>query len=80
MFYGLGKKVICPPSTVLHFEFSKNTRRTCDLKLNALLIHISQFARELFGKCHMKKHIDEAFVKFPSRWDLNATTVISYRD
>jgi len=38
MLYGLGKKVSCPPSTVLHFEFSKNTRRTYDLKLNALLI------------------------------------------
>ena len=38
MLYGLRKKVSCPPSTVLHFEFSKNTRRTYDLKLNALLI------------------------------------------
>jgi len=38
MLYGLGKKVSCPPSAVLHFEFSKNTRRTYDLKLNALLI------------------------------------------
>ena len=38
MLYGLGKKVSCPPSTVLHFEFSKNTWRTYDLKLNALLI------------------------------------------
>jgi len=38
MLYGLGKKVSCPPSAVLHFEFSKTTRRTYDLKLNALLI------------------------------------------
>ena len=38
MLYGLGKKVSCPPPTVLHFEFSKNTFRTYDLKLNALLI------------------------------------------
>ena len=31
-----GEKVSCPPSTVLHVEICKKTRRTYDLKLNAL--------------------------------------------
>jgi len=82
MLYGLRKKVSCPPSTVLHFEFSKNTRRTYGLKLNALLIF-----RNSQGSCsenvtwqRATKDIDEAFVKFSSCWDLNATTVISYGD
>jgi len=38
VLYGLGKKVSCPPSSVLHFEFSKHTHRMYDLTLNALLI------------------------------------------
>ena len=33
-----GEKVSCPPSTVLHVEVCNKTRRTYDLKLNALLI------------------------------------------
>ena len=79
MLYGLGKKVSCPPSTVLHFEFSKKTSPDVWFKIKCAF-NISQFAGKLFEKCHMTKEIDEAFVKFPSRWDLNATTVTSYRD
>ena len=33
-----GEKVSCPPSTVLHVEVCNKTRKTYDLKLNALLI------------------------------------------
>ena len=46
MLYDLGKKVSCLTSTVLHFEFSKHTRRTYDLKLNTLLIF-----RNSLGSC-----------------------------